>query len=202
MIQRMARELHDTLSQGLAGLILQLEAADAHLASGRHEKAQSIVEQTMLQARSTLSDARRAIDDLRQNNFGDLGDSLRLEISRFETATGIPCNFQADLTAPLPDSVQEVVTRAVAESLTNIARHARASHASLNIAAHEKYLTLTIQDDGVGFDPNKIPSDHYGLLGMRERIRLIGGDFSIESSLQKGTILNIEIPLDPDSKVS
>ncbi len=200
--QRMARELHDTLSQGLAGLILQLEAADAHLASGHHEKAQSIVKQTMLQARSTLSDARRAIDDLRQNNFGDLGDSLRLEISRFETATGIPCSFQADLTAPLPDPVQEVISRAVAESLTNIARHARASHASLNIATNEKDLMLTIQDDGIGFDPGNIPSDHYGLLGIHERIRLIGGDFNIESSPQKGTILNIEIPLDPDSKIS
>lgn len=200
--QRMARELHDTLSQGLAGLILQLEAVDAHLVSGRHEKAQSIVKQTMLQARSTLSDARRAIDDLRQNHFGDLGDSLRLEISRFETATGIPCHFQADLTSPLPDPVQEVVTRAVAESLTNIARHARASHASLNITVNETHLTLTIQDDGIGFDPTNIPSGHYGLLGMRERIRLIGGDFSIESASQKGTILNIEIPLDPDAKVS
>jgi len=200
--QRMARELHDTLSQGLAGLILQLEAADAHLASGRYEKAQSIVKQTMLQARSTLSDARRAIDDLRQNHFGDLGDLLRLEISHFETATGIPCNFQADLTAPLPDPIQEVVSRAVAESLTNIARHANASHASVNIATNEKHLTLTIQDDGIGFDPAQIPSDHYGLLGMRERIRLISGNFSVESTPQKGTILNIEIPLDPDFKAS
>ena len=200
--QRMARELHDTLSQGLAGLILQLEASDAHLSGGRPEKAQSIIKQTMVQARSTLSDARRAIDDLRQTHIGDLEDSLRLEISRFEAATGIPCNFQAELTAPLPDPVQEVITRAAAESLINIARHARASHASVDITANESQVMLTVQDDGIGFDPDRIPSDHYGLLGIRERIRLIGGTFTIESKPQKGTILHIEIPVGPGSKGS
>jgi NarL family two-component system sensor histidine kinase YdfH len=88
--QRMARELHDTLSQGLAGLILQLEAADAHLGNNRTEKARSIVASTMEQARATLTDARQVIDDLRKPSLDDLDSALRLEISRFTTATGIP----------------------------------------------------------------------------------------------------------------
>src|SRR5512145_1318028 len=76
--QRMARELHDTLSQGLAGLILQLEVADIHLAHQRNDKAQTIVSNAMGQARSTLANARRVIDDLRQSTLDDLDSALRL----------------------------------------------------------------------------------------------------------------------------
>src|SRR5512141_2059623 len=79
--QRIARELHDTLSQGLAGLILQLEAADAHLSNKNSEQAQTIVTNAMAQARVTLADARHAIDDLRQSSRDDLDSALRLEIS-------------------------------------------------------------------------------------------------------------------------
>jgi NarL family two-component system sensor histidine kinase YdfH len=87
--ERMARELHDSLSQGLVGLILQLEAADAHLTNQRSEKARLIIQQAMQRARLALSDARRIIGDLRENDMGDLRESLQREISRFETATGI-----------------------------------------------------------------------------------------------------------------
>ena len=123
--QRMARELHDTLSQGLAGLILQLEAADAHLANDRREKAQAIIANAMVQARATLADARRAIDDLRQPSRDDLDSALRLETSRFTGATGIPVELHLDPTPPLPEPVKETAVRAVAEALTNIAHHAQ-----------------------------------------------------------------------------
>jgi NarL family two-component system sensor histidine kinase YdfH len=192
--ERMARELHDTLSQGLAGLILQLEAADAHLGHGRPEKAQVIVAQAMENARATLSDARRAISNLRGNHFGELGELLRLEVSRFETATGLPCAFHADSTPPLPDPVKETVFRAVSEALTNIARHAQAAEASVNLTVTSAALNVEIKDNGIGFDPAAIPAGHYGLLGLRERVRLTGGQLTLESAPQKGTILKIEIP--------
>ena len=193
--QRMARELHDTLSQGLAGLILQLEAADARLANNRNDKARIIVANAMEQARATLTDARRAIDDLRKTSSDDLDSALRLEISRFTGATGIPCNFQADQTRPLPDAVKETVLRAVAEALTNIARHARAANVAVEVRVKDKNLLVTIQDDGQGFDASAIPSGHFGLLGIRERVRLINGSFEIQSDNGKGTILKIQIPL-------
>jgi NarL family two-component system sensor histidine kinase YdfH len=193
--QRMARELHDTLSQGLAGLILQLEAADAHLSQQRPEKARAIITQAMEHARATLADARNAISDLRQTK-GELGDSLRLEISRFESATGLPCVFRADSTPPIPDSVKETLLRAASEALTNIARHARATEVSLTLTVAKNQLQLTIKDNGLGFDPEAIPSGHYGLLGIRERIRLTGGQLSIESAPQKGTILTIQVPVE------
>lgn len=193
--QRMARELHDTLSQGLAGLILQLEAADAHLAHNRNDKARSIVSNAMEQARLTLADARRAIDDLRQPALDDLESALRLELDRFTNATGIPVRFHSDQTPPLPDPVKETLIRALAESLTNIAHHAQARNVEVNFRMNDKSLSLTIQDDGQGFDPSAIPSGHYGLLGIKERIRLVNGSVDIQSEKGKGTLLKVEIPL-------
>ena len=191
--QRMARELHDTLSQGHAGLILQLEAADAHLTNNRTEKAQSIVDNAMEQARVTLAEARRAIDDLRQSSLDDLDSALRLEISRFTNATGIPVLFHAGHTPLLPDSVKETLVRAIAEALTNVANHAQAHNVSVNVRMKDKSLLVTIQDDGRGFDASAIPSGHYGILGIKERVRLVNGSFEIQNN--NGTTLLIEIPL-------
>ena len=193
--QRMARELHDTLSQGLAGIILQLEATEAHLGNQRIEKAQAIISDAKSQARATLADARNAIDDLRQTSLDDLDSALRLEISRFTNATGIPVNYHADRTPPLPDSVQETIVRTVAESLTNIARHAQASEVAVSLSLADKSLLVSVQDDGQGFDPKNIPSGHYGILGIRERVRLIDGNVEIQSEVGKGTILKVSIPL-------
>lgn len=193
--QRMARELHDTLSQGLAGLILQLEAADAHLTHNRNDKARTIITSTMEQARSTLADARRAIDDLRQTSLNDLDSALRLEISRFTNATGIPIDFHSDRTPPLPDPVKETFVRAVAEALTNIAHHAQARNVEVDVRLKAESVSVTVQDDGVGFEPSSIPSGHYGILGIKERIRFVNGSFDIESTRDKGTVLRIEIPL-------
>jgi len=195
--QRMARELHDTLSQGLAGLILQLEAADAHLSNNHNDKAQSIVGNAMEQARSTLADARRAIDNLRQPALDDLDSALHLEISRFTNATGIPISFHSDQTPPLPAPVTETLVRTLTESLTNIANHAHAQNVAVNVRMKDKSLSITIQDDGVGFDTSAIPSGHYGILGIKERIRLVNGRFEIQSANGKGTSLKIEVPLPP-----
>ena len=193
--QRMARELHDTLSQGLAGLILQLEAADAHLNNDRSEKAQSIISNAMEQARDTLSNARRVIDDLRQPVVDDLDSALRLEVDRFTNATGIPVQYNADQSPPLPDSVIETLIRTAAEALTNIANHAQAQNVDVNIRVKDKNLLMTIQDDGVGFDAGSIPSGHYGILGIKERVRLVNSSFYIQSETGKGTMLKIEVPL-------
>jgi NarL family two-component system sensor histidine kinase YdfH len=193
--QRLARELHDTLSQGLAGLILQLEAADAHLGNRNHDKAQTIIANAMAQARVTLAEARRAIDDLRQSSQDDLDSALRLEISRFTEATGIPITLQADPTPPLPDPVKETLIRVVKEALTNIANHANAQNVEIHLTATEENLQLRIQDDGQGFDESAIPAGHYGLLGIKERVRLVNGGFDIQSGIGKGTVLTIEIPL-------
>jgi NarL family two-component system sensor histidine kinase YdfH len=192
--QRLARELHDTLSQGLAGLILQLEAADAHLSNKNHDKAQKIVANAMTQARVTLAEARHAIDDLRQSSPDDLDSALRLEISRFSEATGISILLRADPTPALSDPVKETLMRVVKEALSNIANHANAQNVEINLKMEEQ-LQLTIRDDGHGFDASAIPAGHYGLLGIKERVRLLNGRFEIQSQTGTGTALSIEIPL-------
>lgn len=192
--QRMARELHDTLSQGLAGLILQLEASDAHLGNNRPDKAKAIIGNAMEQARITLAEARRVIDDLRQPSLDDLDSALRREIERFTHATGLPIDYRSDQTPPLSAPVTETLIRALAESLTNIANHARARNVNVEIQVRDKTLTLTIQDDGTGFDPAAIPSGHYGILGIKERVRLVHGTVEIQSRNGTGTSLKITIP--------
>jgi two-component system, NarL family, sensor histidine kinase YdfH len=194
--QRMARELHDTLSQGLAGLILQLEAADAHLAADRPERARTILEQSMQKARGTLREARQVIDDLRQPAGHDLAEAIKQEAQRFTQATGIACEPLIDLQAALPDGMCETAVRAISEGLTNIARHARAKHVSLRLSQVGKELEIEMCDDGAGFDPQAVQPGHYGLLGMRERVRLAGGRLNIQSEPGKGTCLLIHFPLE------
>ena len=197
--QRMARELHDTLAQGLAGLILQLEAANSHLASGRAERAKGILVQAMARARDTLADARSAIGDLRQSAAipEDLTEAVREEADRFATATGIACTLDLATLPPLPDDIREHALRVVSEGLTNVARHAQASQVWVRLASGDDGLEVEVRDDGVGFDPADAAaqSGHYGLLGMRERARLAGGTLVVESAPGKGTTLRLNVPM-------
>jgi NarL family two-component system sensor histidine kinase YdfH len=193
--QRMARELHDTLSQGLAGLILQLEAAVAHLAANHPERARSILEQSMEKARGTLREARQAIDDLRQPAGRDLAEAAALEAERFTQATGVACEPLIELKTAIPEVVAETAIRAISEGLTNIARHARAGNVTLRLSELGTELEIEIRDDGIGFDPQAVQPGHYGLLGMRERLRLAGGRLEIQSEAGHGTCLLIHFPL-------
>jgi NarL family two-component system sensor histidine kinase YdfH len=198
--QRMARELHDTLTQGVAGLILQLEAVNAHLADGRSGRAQEIVQQALSRARDTLAGARRAIGDLREESPTPHGlvTAVREEVNRFTTATGISCTLDLSLPAVLPDTLSEHALRIVAEGLTNVARHAQANQVWARLAGvDDDWLEIEVRDDGVGFDPAAMANraGHYGLLGMRERARLAGGTLEIRSAPGEGTLLLLCLPL-------
>lgn len=196
--QRMARELHDTLAQGLAGLILQLEAASSHLSNGREEKAQSIIQQAMQQARDTLHESRRVIDDLRAAGYpaGDWANAVRQEVERFTSTTGIACQLDLDVSSPPPPESGEHILRIISEGLTNIARHARATQARLSLENRNGEFILQLEDNGCGFE---LPSSgfipgHYGLLGMRERARMAGGDLRVTSQPDSGTRLEVRLP--------
>ncbi len=194
--QRIARELHDTLSQGLAGLILQLEAADAHLGHQRVDKARAIVTDAMAQARVTLADARRAIDDLRQTVPDDLESRVCHDVTRFGEATGLVAECQVDPDLEPPDGISEAVVRIVSEALTNVARHAQARRVTVSVRREARDLCVTISDDGAGFDPAAVPPGHYGLIGVRERTRLIGGQVAVNSRPGAGTTLTARLPLE------
>lgn len=194
--QRIARELHDTLSQGLAGLILQLEAADAHLGNQRVDKARVIVADAMAQARVTLADARNAIDDLRQPAPDDVEQALCREATRFEQATGIATDCRVEAGLHLSELSTDAALRIVSEALANVARHAQAHHVGLSARAEGAGMSLTIEDDGVGFDPAIQQTGHYGLIGIRERARLAGGSFEVRSRPGTGTTVSVNLPLE------
>jgi two-component system, NarL family, sensor histidine kinase YdfH len=202
--QRMARELHDTLAQGLAGLVLQLEAADLHLSGGRPERAQTIVQQAMARARATLAESRRAIDGLRKQPPADLEAAVRAEVDHFKSITGLPCALEGSLPGSLSAAEQELVVRTVAEGLTNISRHAGARHTQIRFLADGKMLAVEIADDGIGFDPAHDPdrAGHYGLTGLRERAAQAGGALEMESSAGKGSMLRMRIPVSSTKEIN
>lgn len=196
--QRMARELHDTLAQGLAGLVLQLEAVDSHLSKNAPGKAQEIVQQAMGRARATLSDARHAIGDLRAARLSpsELEQSIRTEAERFTTATTIPCEIEIRLPENVTDLQAENAMRLVGEGLTNAARHAKASRIWLILEEDGNCLVVTVSDDGVGFNPGEVEkrAGHFGLIGLRERARLANGTLEIRSAPSEGTSLIMRLP--------
>jgi NarL family two-component system sensor histidine kinase YdfH len=198
--QRMARELHDTLAQGLAGLTMQLDAVDALLEEDNAREAQEIVQQAIVRSRTTLVDARKAIDDLRNTDSEtlDCREAVQREVLHFTTTTGIAC--QADLTALVltAPSLHEYVLRVVTESLWNVARHAQAHHVWVHTSEQNGTLTIEISDDGIGFDTSHTATrtGHYGLIGLRERARLIGGHLEIKSTPGRGTTICFMLPVE------
>ncbi|MFZ5881368.1 MAG: sensor histidine kinase [Chloroflexota bacterium] len=179
--QRMARELHDTLAQGVAGLVLQLEAVKAHLAANRTDRAAAIVEQSIARARSTLAESRAAIDDLRAVS-ANVTDAVREKVETFKQSTGLACGLELLVTDNhLPPAVIDHAMNILGESLTNISRHAQASNVRVSFVIQNKTLELEVRDNGKGFDVKQETKGHYGLVGMRERARLAGGMLSVES---------------------
>jgi NarL family two-component system sensor histidine kinase YdfH len=206
--QRLARELHDTLAQGLIGLTMQLDVADALLAEQNVSEAQEIVQRAMERSRATLADARRAIDDLRLPAVRSVSchEALLAKVEHFTSTTGIPCEVEVGVLnhVMLAPSFCEHLVHVVAESLLNIARHAQAHHVRVQAAVQAELgmLTIEICDDGVGFMVNAIPSaGHYGLTGLRERARLVGGTFTIMSKIGEGTTIRFTLPRAVDASL-
>lgn len=199
--QRMARELHDTLAQGLAGLIMQLEAVDDLLARGDSDRARTVVQRTRERARNTLQEARATIQALRTPlERGDTVEAIRRQVEALQEDTGIHCSFAAgpgDLR--LPGALAEPILRVVREGLANVTRHAGARHLSVRLSASPEQVELEIADDGAGFDPAAAAGrpGHYGLVGLAERIDLAGGTLRIDSRPGAGTRLYATLPATP-----
>jgi NarL family two-component system sensor histidine kinase YdfH len=196
--QRLARELHDTLSQGLVGLKLQLEGIDALLAQHQSAEAKAVVQQAMAHIQHTMTEARGAIDDLRAIPDASQGGTAVAQevIQRFTAATGIPCQTDLAVLDTLPTPFHETLLRVIGEGLTNVARHARASQVWITARTIDEVLYLELRDDGIGFDPAIAEQPgHYGLLGLRERARLLHGELEVQSKPGAGTRLCFSFPV-------
>lgn len=193
--QRMARDLHDTLAQGVAGLIMRLEAADAHMVQGHSDRAHEIIKQSMNQARRTLAEARLAIDNLRAKSASevDLKEAIHSEVQHFKDATGIMVFIYVKLTKRLSRTLIEHSQHIVKESLTNIAKHAQADKVWVSLSDQHGQLLMEVRDNGIGFNAETLGKEvgHYGLLGIQERVRLIGGKMKIHSN-SAGTSIKVE----------
>ncbi len=193
--QRMARDLHDTLAQGVAGLIMQLEAIDSYLEKGNTGRAQQIVGQSMKQARRTLAEAREAIDNLRKGAWSELdfAEAVREEVARFTQATGVPAELMLDLRLNWSSVTVQHVLHIVSECLTNVAKHAAASQVGVTVSDQTNELLVLVKDNGRGFDPDSIGrvAGHYGLIGLRERVRLLGAELDIQSGTGAGTAIQV-----------
>ncbi|GGV16683.1 hypothetical protein GCM10010182_41990 [Actinomadura cremea] len=196
---RMARELHDTLAQGLAGILTHLEAADAHVPP--EHPARGHVDVARRTARENLAEARRWMLALRPAPLdgGTLAETLAAVVERWRTdngaratvtATGSPVRLRPD--------AEETILRATQEALANVARHARARQVRVTLSFMDDVVALDVLDDGVGFDPDAPPgaSEHggFGLSAMRHRVTRVAGTLTVESAPGRGTALSVTVP--------
>jgi len=201
--QRMAREMHDTLAQGLAGVILQLEVADSHLEKDRAGDAQLAVQLAMRRARQTLHEARRAIQALRSVALEQKGfvAALAGEVSEFEAASGVSAELLVEgEPGPISPDIAQDLLRIIQESLSNVGRHAQASRVQVRLVQSGPSLQLVVCDNGRGFDVAAASQrpDCFGLQGMRERAQRIGAALKLESAPQGGTTLTVRLGSVPD----
>ena len=196
---RVAREIHDTLGQNLAAILMRLEILDALLEDNTDRKKLSeTVRDAMALARDNLEDARRTVLDLRaaplenrtlaealQDLAREIGDETNLDI-RVKSIGGYPLSVR----------VEAGLYRMAQEALNNVVQHARARRVLVELTSTPEYVELVVEDDGRGFDPANVSEGRYGLVGLNERAHLLGGSFAIESAPEHGTRLDIRIPLE------
>lgn len=193
---RLAREIHDTLAQGLTATALQLESADALLDAGS-EKAHEPLRRALSLTRSNLEEARRSVLDLRAAPLEGrpLSEALKALVDRWEAETGIGARYKAvNGSRPLPPRVEAALYRICQEALTNVSRHAEAGRVTVRLVATPERVRLSVEDDGRGFDASKVPEDRHGLVGMRERAEMLGSTLEVRSSA--GTRIEATVPLE------
>jgi two-component system NarL family sensor kinase len=196
---RLAREIHDTLAQGLTAVALKLESADAWLQDGMNaEQAQENVRQALALTRLNLDEARRSVLDLRAAPLD--GRTLEEALQGLAQEKAIEAEFELTFESvggrPLPIRVEVGLFRIAQEALSNVARHAGADEVYVGIVTLPDEATLVVADNGVGFIASQVPPDRFGLVGLNERVKLLGGQLKLESDLGAGTRLEVSVPLD------
>ena len=195
--QRLARDLHDTLTQGFASVVLLLEAAEESLALGR--PVERHIAQALRSARDNLAESRRVVWALRPRPLAEqpLPQALGELASRLAEETGLRAETVVTGTArPLGAQVEEALLRIGQEALANVRKHAAASRVTVTLSYLDDVVTLDVQDDGVGFDQaaTVAGAGGLGLPAMAERVAALGGSLVIESAPGEGTTIAVEVP--------
>ena len=193
---RIAREIHDTLAQGLTAIGLDIEGAIRHLTENPNE-ARTRLDRALSTTRTNLDEARRSVLELRAAPLAgrSLADALIALARSFTAETGVPVLVRIEGTGEIPLRVEDQLFRIAQEALTNVRRHAAATQVDLQLRVVSSAVTLTIRDNGRGFDSRTSDSHRHGIVGMRERARLVGGRLRIASRSAAGTTVTARIPL-------
>ena len=197
---RIAREIHDTLAQGLAGIAIQLEAADETLESGP-ELARQHLARALRLARSSLEEARRSVLGLRPRALEGTDLAAALRRAATDLTWGAELVVKLDLPSErkvLPRGVEDNILRIAQEAMSNTVRHARAKSLRVALGYARYAVTLRVLDDGVGFESDAVlaaPGDRLGLVGMRERAAELEGRLSVESEPGLGTEVVLTVPV-------
>jgi signal transduction histidine kinase len=190
--QRLAREIHDTLAQGLSSIVLLARSAESALPADPAAAAERIreVEQT---ASANLAEARRFVQALTPPALDDA--TLTEALRRLASAAGADFHLDGE-PYPLPVEAEVALLRLTQEALANAVRHAGAGRIAVTLSYLDDEVTLDVFDDGTGFDPAVVPAPgSFGLHGMRERIAALGGNLAVESSPGEGTAVAVSLPL-------
>jgi signal transduction histidine kinase len=195
---RLAREIHDTLAQAFAGIVLHSEVLGASLPAGRPRCAKALSQIQKL-ARSGLEEARRSVQALRPKALdgNTLPEALRQATMRLNDDAKLSCQFrQRGKKIHLSGEIQNELFRIGQEALTNVVKHAQAKSVCITLVSQLQRVTLSIKDDGIGFATAK-PQDQsngFGMGTMRERAQGIGGQLRVESRPGRGTTIRVEVP--------
>jgi signal transduction histidine kinase len=192
--RRLALELHDETGQALTSILLGLKAIRAAHGDAEAERAEAEVRTLVVQA---LQDVRALAVELRPSALDDfgLGPALKRLAETFAQRSGIETVVETNLEDRLPAEIETTLYRVVQEALTNVVKHAEAAHVSIVVSSQDSSVAVTIDDDGAGFEPANVRDDALGLLGMRERLALVGGTLTVESSPDAGTTLVARVPI-------
>ena len=191
--RRLSRELHDETGQALTSILLGLKSIEDAQGTERFPAALADLRELAV---ATLQDVRRLAVELRPKALDDFGLVAALErlTTTFSEQTGIAAHLESQLPdARLPSEVETVLYRVVQEALTNVVKHARAQNVSVLLHARPGKVAVVIEDDGRGIAKGDGRGDGIGLLGMRERVALVGGRLELESS-GNGTTIVVEVP--------
>jgi signal transduction histidine kinase len=193
---RLARELHDSVSQSLYGLALSAEAARRNLASGHIADSADELESMSATAREALAEMRLLIYELRPSEIENNGLQRALE-TRLETVerrAGLHIHLDYEVEGDLPLRTEMELERVASEALTNAVRHAHATSIEVAVRTDRKHVVLEVRDDGIGFDP-AARAGGFGLRGMKERAERLGGTLAIDSQAGAGTRVRLEAPV-------
>jgi signal transduction histidine kinase len=193
--RRLARELHDETGQALTSILLGLKSVEE---SENVEQVRAAVADLRSLVLETLRDVRQLAVELRPKALDDFGLVPALErlAQSFGEQTGVKVELETRLAAErLPTETETALYRIVQEALTNVVKHAQARHVSILLTTKDGTVAVVVEDNGQGFDPAEAREDGLGLVGMRERLALVGGRLTVESSLGSGTTLVAEVPI-------